>query len=153
MALFGHFRLQFEKCRPFCNWSHRIWYYWHFWLSWLTFRIFDNCWLFSKKNGLYCSKIYDMYFGLLRFLGIFLSKMLRVLQTQGAPKSFGQNHRVLSVSHRTLSWTSLFGFFLSNYYGPNLTISFSRKKGQLKSQIDPGVTATDRQDFICFHQT
>ena len=44
-----------------------------------------------------------MYFGLLRFLGIFLSKMLRVLQTQGAPKSFGQNHRVLSVSHRTLN--------------------------------------------------
>ena len=36
-----------------------------------------------------------------------------------------------SVTER---WTSLFIFFLSNYYGPNLNILFSRKKGQLKSQ-------------------
>ena len=36
-----------------------------------------------------------------------------------------------SVTER---WTSLFGFFLSNYNGPNLTISFSQNKGQLKSQ-------------------
>ena len=82
----------------------------------------QNCHFYPSKR----------YFGLLRFLGIFLPKMLTVLQTQGAPKSFGQNHRVLSVSHRTLNEpVYLFGFFSVRLQRP---FRFHEKKGQLRSQ-------------------
>ena len=87
---------------------------------------------FLKKIGLYCLKIYGMYFGLLRFLGIFLSKWSECYRHKALLSRLAKI--IAYCQSVTERWTSLLVFFLSNYYGPNLTILFSRKKGQLKSQ-------------------